>query len=440
LKRPEASANRASYRLPTEVGIYVAEQPTPRTKRTLRSKKASWRGLSGLDRLAVLVLSVLVFCGPALAAAPQPLVAYEYMMAGDENRARIVLNFDREPEVNWFLLRAPHRLVIDLPETEFGIDEKETEPRGLISRVRYGRMAAGHSRMIYTMPGPFKVEDVSVLKNESSPGYRLIVDVVSASESAFEAAMRERITAAPDAGTAKETEKEKPADDRFTIALDAGHGGIDGGARGVSGTFEKSITLTFAEELKKKLEETGKYNVVLTRSDDVFLRLDERVRIARESEADLLISIHADAISLRDFRGATIYTLSDRASDAEAAATAARENLSDEIAGLTTEDEQDHVTDILFDLIRRETHAFAIHFARTLLDELGETVHLVGNPLRSAGFLVLKAPDVPSVLVELGYLSNPEDEKQMNDPAWRAKAVDSVLQAINIFAASRAGG
>lgn len=420
----------------------MAEQSTPISVPALGARQEALRRQFACGRLVLFaIFSVLVFFSvSARAQAPQPLVAYEYTIAGDENRVRIVLNFDREPKVSWFLLRAPHRLVVDLPETEFSIEEQEAEPRGLISRVRYGRMTQGHSRMIYTMPGPFKVEEVSVLKNESSPGHRLIVDIVSASESAFEAAMRERLNIAPEAGTATNAPARKPKEDRFTIALDPGHGGIDGGARGVSGAFEKTITLSFAKELKDRLEETGKYNVVLTRSEDVFLRLDERVRIARENEADLLISIHADAISMRNFRGATIYTLSDRASDAEAAATAARENLSDEIAGLTVEEEQDHVTDILFDLIRRETHAFSIHFARTLLDELSDTVHLVGNPLRSAGFLVLKAPDVPSVLVELGYLSNAEDEKQMQDPAWRAKAVESIFDAINIFAAARAGG
>lgn len=369
------------------------------------------------------------------------LVVYDYRQAGDDNRVRVIVHFDRKPEVAWFLLRAPHRLVIDLPETEFGIDEKATAPAGLVTRVRYGRMEPGRSRMIFTMTGPFAVEDLSVLRNESSPGWRLIVDIASASEEAFEAAMRERIAAAsPEAGSASEDAGAPRKNHRFTVAIDAGHGGIDGGARGVSGTEEKTITLAFALELRKKLEDTGKYDVVLTRSQDVFLRLDERVRIAREAGADLLISIHADAIRLPNFRGATVYTLSERASDAEAAATAARENLSDQIAGLVVEDEKDEVTDILIDLIRRETHAFSIHFARTLLDELRGKVLLVGNPLRSAGFIVLKAPDVPSVLIELGYLSSAKDESELRDAAWRAKAADSIVKAIGRFAAAKAGG
>lgn len=376
-------------------------------------------------------------------SAPEPAIhAYDYLMAGDEQRIRIVLHFDREPEVNWFLLRAPHRLVVDLPETEFALDESRIEPRGLVTRVRYGRMQAGHSRMIFTTIGPFALDDLSVLQNENSAGYRLIIDLVSASEESFEAAMRERITSAPDAGAADDAPQVVRDDGRFTVVIDPGHGGIDSGARGTGGTLEKAVTLAFGLELKKKLEETGRYNAVLTRDTDVFLRLDERVRIARENDADLLISVHADSIRIRDFSGATVYTLSDRASDPEAAATAARENLSDSLAGLVEDDQKDEVTDILADLIRRETHAFSIRFARTLVGEMTDTVNFVNNPMRAAGFRVLRAPDVPSVLLELGYLSNPREEKQLQDPDWRALAADEIVRAIEIFMAAKteAGG
>lgn len=377
----------------------------------------------------------------AAAGSSAPVHAYNYRMAGDQRRMRIILHFDRKPEVSWFLLRAPHRLVIDLPETEFAIDEARTEPRGLVKRVRYGRMREGHSRMIVTLVGPFVLDDLSVLQNETSAGYRLIVDLVSASEEAFEAAMRERIDSAPEAGKATKTRRVEAGDERFTVAIDAGHGGIDSGARGAGGTLEKTITLAFALELKNKMEETGRYNVVMTRESDVFLRLDERVRIARENGADLLLSIHADSIRIKDFGGATVYTLSDKASDPEAAATAARENLSDSLAGLAEKDDQDEVTDILADLIRRETHAFSIRFARTLVGKLTDTVNFVNNPMRSAGFRVLRAPDVPSVLLELGYLSNPEEEEQLRDADWRERAARNIVEAIAVFAeAKRAAG
>ncbi|MFC6490211.1 N-acetylmuramoyl-L-alanine amidase [Nitratireductor sp. GCM10026969] len=377
----------------------------------------------------------------AAAGSSAPIHAYNYRMAGDQQRMRIILHFDRKPEVNWFLLRAPHRLVVDLPETEFAIDETRTEPRGLVTRVRYGRMREGHSRMIVTLVGPFVLDELSVLQNETSAGYRLIVDLVSASEEAFEAAMRERIDSAPGAGSAAKRRRIEADDERFTVAIDAGHGGIDSGARGAGGTQEKTITLAFALELKNKMEETGRYNVVMTRESDVFLRLDERVRIARENGADLLLSIHADSIRIKDFGGATVYTLSDKASDPEAAATAARENLSDSLAGLAEKDDQDEVTDILADLIRRETHAFSIRFARTLVGKLTDTVNFVNNPMRSAGFRVLRAPDVPSVLLELGYLSNPEEEEQLRDADWRERAARNIVEAIAVFAeAKRAAG
>ncbi|WP_260902423.1 N-acetylmuramoyl-L-alanine amidase [Chelativorans salis] len=396
-----------------------------------------------LRSLALALFAVFVLADSVTAEeSPQPFSAYNYKMAGDQQRTRIVMRFDRKPDINWFLLRAPHRLVVDLPETKFAIDEAELAPRGLVAKVRYGKMGDGHSRMVFTLEGPFLLDNLAVLENETSPGYRLIVDVVSASEDAFEAAMRERIAAAPDAGTAADKPKPQPDDDRFTVAIDPGHGGIDSGAHGVNGTLEKTITLAFGLELKNKLEETGKYNVVLTRDTDIFLRLDERVRIARENGADLLISIHADSIRQRGFGGATVYTLSDKASDAEAAATAARENFSDALAGIVVKEEKEDVTDILADLIRRETHAFSIHFARSLIGELTDTVNLVNNPLRSAGFRVLRAPDVPSVLLELGYLTNPKEEEQMRDADWRARAAANIVDAIAIFAAvkAKAGG
>ena len=200
---------------------------------------------------------------------------------------------------------------------------------------------------------------------------------------------------------------------RFTVVIDPGHGGIDGGAEGLNGTIEKNVTLAFATELRDKLAAIGKYDVFMTRDTDEFLRLDDRVRIARQHEADLFISIHADTISVKGIRGATVYTVSDKASDAEAQALADRENLSDQLAGMEIKNENKEVTDILIDLIRRETHSFSMSFAHTLVGQLSTSVGLINNPHRSAGFKVLKAPDVPSVLVELGYLSNAKDEAQL---------------------------
>ncbi|MBA3446176.1 MAG: N-acetylmuramoyl-L-alanine amidase [Pseudaminobacter sp.] len=390
--------------------------------------------------IVVLVCALNSLFSPAFAAS---IKAVDYKMAGDATRMRIVLNFDREPDPKWFLLRGPHRLVIDLPETRISADAKELKARGLVKAVRYGILSEHNSRLILTSKGPFAVERLDVLQNDKT-GYRMVVDLVAASEREFETALGVQAQTTGSTETTPKADRlgetAARSERRFTIVIDPGHGGIDGGAEGNNGTVEKAITLAFAFELKAMLDAAGKYAVFMTREKDEFLRLDDRVRIARQHEADLFISVHADTIRLKGIRGATVYTVSDKASDAEAEALAARENLSDRLAGIEIEDEDHQVADILFDLIRRETHNFSIRFARSLVGELSTTVDLINNPHRFAGFKVLKAPDVPSVLVELGYLSNPKDEAQLRNPDWRGKAAASIASAIDAFALARAGG
>ncbi len=394
-----------------------------------------------LNRTAMFVVALLAaffLCMLPLRAEDKAFRAFDYKMAGDQQYTRIVMHFDRDPGAKWFLLRDPYRLVLDLPKTAFAFDQRELEARGLVSAVQYGALDEKRARIVFRAVGPFAIEAVETVKNENSEGYRLMIGLKAASRKDFDLALRGSMGGA-DASAAQAPVDAAPQDERFTVVLDAGHGGADGGARGINGTVEKTITLLFALELKKKLEETDRYKVVLTRDADRFLRLDQRVRIAREHDADLFISIHADAIGLRNMRGATVYTVSDKASDAEAAATAARENLSDEIAGMVVEERKDEVEDILVELIRRETHAFSIRFARNLVGELSHTLHMVNNPHRYAGFRVLRAPDIPSVLLELGYLSNEKDEAQLRDPVWRAKTMDAIVTAIGYFAKARAG-
>lgn len=389
--------------------------------------------------LLLIPLLVWLACIPASAASGAPLEVMSYKMAGDAAHMRVVMNFDREPELKWLLLRGPHRLVIDLPDAEFALDAKDLKARGFIRNVRYGQMGEGVSRLILSAKGPFTIEKIEVLQNQDSPGYRLVADITAASERQFEEALAVQ---AQTTGSTMTPKTDRLAEDkgegkRFTIVIDPGHGGVDGGAAGANGTIEKAITLAFAQELKARLAETGSYDIYMTREKDEFLRLDERVRIAREHEADLFISIHADTIRLQGVRGATVYTVSEKASDAEAQALADRENLSDKLAGIEIENENQEVADILIELIRRETHSFSMKFAQSLVGELSNSVGLINNPHRSAGFRVLKAPDVPSVLVELGYLSNPKDEEQLRDPDWRSKAADSISRAVASFAAAK---
>ena len=365
------------------------------------------------------------------------LRAHAFRMAGDAARMRVVIEFDREPALKWFLLRGPHRLVVDLPDTSFAFASEALDPRGMVSGVRYGNLGEGHARIILTGDGPFTVERIDVLKNETSPGYRLVADIVANSERAFEQALADQAqtTASTVAPTRDRLGVSGKAPDRpFTVVIDPGHGGIDGGAEGANGTVEKELTLVFATQLSKALEATNRYKVVMTRTDDSFLRLDERVRIARQHEADLFISIHADTIRLKGIRGATVYTISEKASDEVARAAADRENRADSVAGIEIQEENQQVADILVDLVRRETHGFSVGFARVLVNELTGAIELIKNPHRSAGFRVLRAPDVPSVLLELGYLSNAVDEEQLNSAEWRAKAVKSMMHAIGRYA------
>ncbi|MET3592864.1 N-acetylmuramoyl-L-alanine amidase [Mesorhizobium shonense] len=391
---------------------------------------------------ALFLLAVL-FGLTAAAWADGLLGATGYKMAGDATRTRIVMTFDRELDVKWFLLRGPDRLVVDLPRTRFALDAKDVKPRGLVRAVRFGDQGQG-SRLILTGKGPFAVDKLDVLKNDDGSGYRIAIDMSAASEREFDEALANQSlttgsTVSADKGGRVGTGPISAPGHRFTVVIDPGHGGVDGGAESAGGTVEKNVTLAFATELRGKLAAVGKYDVYMTRENDVYLTLDDRVRIARQHEADLLISIHADTIAVKGLRGATVYTLSDKASDPEAQALADRENLSDQFAGMKIEDDNKEVTDILIDLIRRETHGFSMSFAHTLVGQLSTSVGLINNPQRSAGFKVLKAPDVPSVLVELGYLSNSKDEAQLLSADWRGKAAQSITNAVALFAAAKAG-
>jgi len=217
------------------------------------------------------------------------------------------------------------------------------------------------------------------------------------------------------------------------IVIDPGHGGVDPGATGVSGTYEKHITLAMARELKKELERTGHYRVHLTRDRDVFVRLRDRVAIARQYGADLFVSLHADAVQNPQIRGLSVYTLSQNASDSEAQALAEKENKADLIAGVDLSHESPDVAGILIDLAQRETMNRSAGFATELVDEVGQEMDLLGNTHRFAGFAVLKAPDVPAVLVEMGYLSNEFEEKHLRQPQYRARLAKALAKAVERF-------
>jgi N-acetylmuramoyl-L-alanine amidase len=221
---------------------------------------------------------------------------------------------------------------------------------------------------------------------------------------------------------------------RPVIVLDPGHGGVDSGARGLGGVQEKSLVFGFCAELKRQLDATKRYAIVMTRDGDQYVDLDDRVAIARKANASLFISVHADTLSEdANVSGSTVYTVADRASDAEAARIAARENAADRGLGGGGRLDNPNVADILFDLKRRETRTYAHLFSRGLVDNLRGAAKLNHPPERSAGFVVLKAPEFPSVLVELGYLSNAQDIQSLASPEWRAKAAAAMVKAIDAF-------
>jgi N-acetylmuramoyl-L-alanine amidase len=370
----------------------------------------------------------------------------EARLMGDESRTRFVAELTRSIELNAFTLADPYRVVIDVPQLTFRLPAKAGESgRGLVKAFRFGLVMQGGSRIVLDVGGPVRVDKAFVLDPVEGQPARLVVDLVAIDRDSF---MRNlaienqgRRAAAP-VPHAERDAVAKSTDPRPLVVIDPGHGGLDSGTIAPSGDNEKTIVLDFALKLRDKLEKTGKYRVAMTRTDDHFVPLGERVRFARSSQAALLISIHADALAHRDpeGHGATVYTLSETASDAEAGRLADAENRADLIAGVDLSAEPDDVTDILIDLAQRETKAFSMHFARTLVSEFKTSARLNKRPLKAAGFRVLTAPDVPSVLIELGFVTNPQDLKLITSDAWRARVAHSMVQAIQTFFATRVAG
>lgn len=371
---------------------------------------------------------------------PGPVVAREARVVGDGARTRFVMDLSGPAAVSVFMLDEPYRVVVDLSEMHFELpaDTGKTG-KGLVTAFRYGLISAGKSRIVLDATGPVAVDKAFVLPAENGQPARLVVDLVKSSRTAFLETLR--ISRDRDRLASEQKQEAAPGpapnDGKLRIVLDPGHGGIDSGAIAKSGTLEKHIVLAFARTLKEKLEANDRYEITMTRNNDVFMPLRSRVQFARQKHADLFVSIHADSFSGADIRGATVYTLSERASDQMAASIAESENKSDILAGVDVPEDTNEVSDILIDLARRETKNFAVVFARNVIKELKPDVRLFKRAHQQAGFMVLKAPDVPSALVELGYLSNPDDEKLLTSPEWREKTAVAITRAIDEFFRTR---
>ena len=310
---------------------------------------------------------------------------------------------------------------------------------GAVSSYRFGLVSPGKSRVVIDLAHPSRIARLISEPLPGGQGARLVIELGKTERSAFLAEAAKAAEARP-ASAVMPVGPGAAAGGLPIVVLDAGHGGIDAGAHALNGALEKDIVFDFARALAARLERSGQVKVVLTRDSDVFIALGERVRKARAAGAALFISIHADTLSYDgSVSGATVYTVSDRASDAEAARVAEKENQADIVAGLDGTEDQGDVSDILFDLTRRETRAFSHVFARTLVGYWQEIGSLNKNPHRSAGFRVLKAPDVPSVLLELGYLSSKNDLASLTSPQWREKATELVAKAVEGFFKDRTG-
>ncbi len=370
-------------------------------------------------------------------------VASAVRVGGDEAQTRFVVDFSHKVDIRAFTLANPYRVVIDMPQVAFQFPARTGESgRGLIKAFRYGLVMQG-SRMVIDLAKPARIDRAFVLESNNDQPARLVIDLTAVDRESFLRAIALE-NRAPESGysRAPAVTAEEKADPRPLVILDPGHGGIDNGTRAASGELEKSIVLEFSLLLREQIEKSGKYRVVMTRTDDTFVPLAERVDIARSRQAWLFISIHADALARGDgdAQGATIYTLSETASDAASARLADDENRADTIAGLDLSAEPGDVADILIDLARRETKTFSVQFARGLVSEMRNATRLHKDPLRSAGFRVLKAPDVPSVLIELGYVSNRGDLKSLTSDAWRNKTAASIAKAIDTYFATRVAG
>ena len=381
---------------------------------------------------------------PNAAAGDLP-VATEARLGGDESRTRFIVDLSRNIAITAFTLADPYRVVIDVPQLVFQFPAKTGESgRGLVKAFRYGLVMPGGSRIVIDTKGPVRIDKAFVLDSVDSQPARIVVDLVSTDRESFmrTLAIENRTRRPPEPRKGDRDSTHKSGDPRPLVMLDPGHGGIDNGTTAASGENEKAIVLDFALMLRDKLEKAGKYRVAMTRNDDRFVPLAERVRMARAQQAALFVSIHADALAKNEgeARGAAVYTLSETASDEEAGRLAEAENKADVIGGVDLSAEPDEVADILIDLAQRETKHFSVHFAKTLVGELKTSTRLHKHPIKSAGFRVLKAPDVPSVLVELGYVTSRQDLKLLTSEAWRGRATDSMVQAVQAYFAPRVAG
>lgn len=384
-------------------------------------------------------------------------------------KTRVVVDMNRKADFRAFMLADPPRLVIDIENAQWRIPRTQPVRRGdILTSYRSGDLDDGLTRIVFDLKQTAVIDAAFALDRSGTARDRVVVDVRPASQNLF-AARLEKIfgnknlkgtgTVAPPASALAETRNaavqravppaadvaipaRKPPtlpnspyarDHKYIVVLDAGHGGGDPGAV-TKGIYEKNVTLSVALELRRQLEETGRYKVVMTRDSDKYIKLRERLDIARRQKGDLFVSIHADKIDRTDVRGASIYTLSRQASDKETARLAERENNAGIVAGVDLASESDDVAGILLDLAMREKMNESSLLAKFLETAFrSKNVKLLPNSHRSAGFAVLKAPDVPSVLIEIGFLSNPTEAKMLGSAEFQRRISGAIVEGVDAY-------
>ena len=396
-----------------------------------------WRRVVAAAAFVPLLLAVVV------AAAQVTSSLTGVRVSQYDGMTRLILDLTEPITFEYFSLTAPYRMVIDVPSLQWAMDERIlTVGHSGIARLRHGQFRPDASRIVLDLDQPLALRRARVLAAdaESTSSHRLVLDLAPVSPSAFEATAQppEPVTQARPTAPAEPPplpqRKPAPKPVRHLIAIDAGHGGRDPGAIAANGLKEKTLALAFARELRTVLVESGRYRVVMTRDSDRKVALKRRVVIARNAGADLFLSIHLDRLENRDVRGASVYTLSDEASDVETAELAARENKADVVADVDlTEGYDEEVAKVLISLVQQNTMNCSAALAATLLPELGRVAPLIKRPHRFGDFRVLKAPDIPSVLVELGFLSNDRDAERVTSESHRRALAGAILSGLDIY-------
>ncbi|MBA2125375.1 N-acetylmuramoyl-L-alanine amidase [Hyphomicrobium methylovorum] len=394
--------------------------------------------------IGTLALVVLVLSNGPLAAAGAQATAVQLSATAKATTFELTLSEGLTAQV--YTLASPYRVVLDLPDLDFRLDPSEGKKgKGLISAFRYGLFAEHKARVVIDTKGPVKIASAGMTRIPGGTAVKLTVILSPTDAASFgngTGASRSAAPPTPDLSGAlplMDAEPKAPkAHAKPVIVIDPGHGGIDPGALGANNVSEKTIVLAVALQLKSVLAKTGQYDVRLTRTDDVFVSLDRRLKFSSESSADLFISLHADSIEQKkmadSIRGATVYTLSNKASDEQARIMAEKENASDLIAGIQSTDQGgEEVKNILIDLLKRETSNFSQDFSRLLVKKLKKNIATSRIPERSAAFKVLKQTHAPSVLVELGYVSNKVEEQEMMTVAWQSTVAEAIAAAVETY-------